>query len=48
MSHQYTDKSELKTWLGITGSGQDTNIDFALDAAAAAIDKYCGRLFNIY
>ena len=47
MSHQYTDKSELKTWLGITGSGQDTNIDFALDAAAAAIDNYCGRQFTI-
>ena len=47
MSHQYTDKSELKTWLGITGSGQDTNLDFALDAAAAAIDNYCGRQFNI-
>ena len=47
MSHQYTDKSQLKTWLGITGSGQDTNIDFALDAAAAAIDNYCGRQFTI-
>ena len=46
MSHQYTDKNEVKTWLGITGTGQDTNLDFAIDAAAAAIDNYCGRQFT--
>ena len=33
LSHQYTDKDEVKTWLGITGTGQDTNLDFAIDAA---------------
>ena len=47
MSHQYTDKDEVKTWLGITGTAQDNNLDFALDAAAAAIDNYCGRQFTI-
>ena len=32
MSHQYVDKTELKTFLGMSGSGQDNNLDFALDA----------------
>ena len=45
MSHQYVDKTELKTFLGMSGSGQDNNLDFALDAASAAIDDFCGRVF---
>ena len=47
MSHQYIDKGTLKTWLGITGTAQDNNIDYALDAASAAIDDFCGRQFTI-
>ena len=45
MSHQYMDKSELKTFLGMSGTAQDNNLDFALDAASAAIDDFCGRVF---
>ena len=45
MSHQYVAKTELKTFLGMSGSGQDNNLDFALDAASAAIDDFCGRVF---
>ena len=47
MSHQYVDKGTLKTWMGLSGSTQDTNLDYALDAASAAIDAYCGRQFTI-
>lgn len=39
------DKSELKTFLGMSGSAQDNNLDFALDAASSAIDDFCGRVF---
>jgi hypothetical protein len=45
MSHQYIEKSELKTYLGMSGTAQDNNLDFALDAASAAIDDFCGRVF---
>ena len=46
-TYQYIDKSELKTWLGLSGTGQDNNLDFAIDAATQAIDKYCGRSFTV-
>ena len=39
------DKSELKTFLGMSGTAQDNNLDFALDAASASIDDFCGRVF---
>lgn len=47
MSHAYRTVSELKGWLGLSGSGQDTNLSYALDAATAAIDAYAGRQFDI-
>ena len=47
MSHAYRSVSELKGWLGLSGSGQDTNLGYALDAATAAIDSYAGRQFDI-
>ena len=47
MSHAYRTVSELKGWLGLSGSGQDTNLGYALDAATAAIDAYAGRQFDI-
>jgi len=46
-TYQYIDKDELKTWLGLSGTGQDTNLDFAIDAATQAIDQYCGRSFTV-
>ena len=46
MSHQYVDKTELKTFLGMSGSGQDNNLDFALDAASTHIDDFCGRVLR--
>ena len=46
MAHQqYVDKADLKTYLGLSGSGQDTNIDNAIDGASRQIDGFCGRYF---
>jgi hypothetical protein len=47
MSQSYVAQSELKTWLGITGSGQDTNLTTAIKAASSAIADFCGRQFDI-
>lgn len=46
MAHtQYVDKADLKTYLGLSGSGQDTNIDNAINSASRLIDKLCNRYF---
>jgi len=46
MAHtQYVDKEDLKTYLGLSGSGQDTNIDNAINGASRLIDKICDRYF---
>ena len=47
MSHAYRSVPELKAWIGLSGSGQDTNLGYALNAATAAIDAYAGRQFDI-
>ncbi|MEK9897110.1 MAG: phage head-tail connector protein, partial [Burkholderiaceae bacterium] len=46
MAHtQYVDKADLKTYLGLSGSGQDTKIDNAINSASRLIDKLCNRYF---
>lgn len=46
MAHtQYVDKEDLKAYIGLSGTGQDTNIDNAIDGASRTIDKICGRRF---
>jgi len=45
MATQYADKTELKAYIGLSGSGQDDNIDSALDGASRQIDKITGRRF---
>ena len=46
MAHtQYVDKADVKTWLNISGTGQDSNIDIAINAACRAIDDFVGREF---
>jgi len=47
MSQSYVALSELKTWLGVTGSAQDTNLTTAIKAASSSIADYCGRQFDI-
>lgn len=45
--HTYVSVAELKGWLGITGSTQDTNLTYALEAATNLIDEFCGRVFYV-
>ena len=46
MAHdQYCDKDDLKAYVGLTGSGQDNNIDNAINAASREIDQLCKRVF---
>lgn len=45
-NEQYCDKDDVKTWLGLSGTGQDTNLDIAINAACRAIDDYTGRVFS--
>lgn len=45
--HTYVTVDELKGWLGISGSAQDTNLTYALEAATNLIDEFCGRVFYV-
>jgi hypothetical protein len=46
MAHtQYVDKEDLKAYIGLSGTGQDGNIDNAINGASRLIDKMCGRHF---
>tara|TARA_R100001440_G_scaffold70521_2_gene92975 strand:- start:1795 stop:2421 length:627 start_codon:yes stop_codon:yes gene_type:complete len=46
MAHSYyIDKGDLKTYLGLSGSGQDTNLDNAINSASRLIDKITDRYF---
>ena len=47
MSQTYCALSELKTWLGLSGSGQDDNLNASIKSASSSIAKYCGRQFDI-
>lgn len=42
----YTTNSDLKTLLGVTGSGDDTLLTTLIAAAQAAIDAYCRQTFE--
>jgi hypothetical protein len=42
----YASRDELKTYLKITASGDDTLLTNAVDAATLAIDAYTGRSFT--
>lgn len=44
-SNAYATQAELKAWLGITDTADDTKIDDALTAASRWIDGYCNRRF---
>jgi hypothetical protein len=45
--HTYVSVDDLKGWLGISGSTQDTNLTYALEAATNLIDEFCGRVFYV-
>tara|TARA_R100001244_G_scaffold131501_2_gene104797 strand:+ start:254 stop:874 length:621 start_codon:yes stop_codon:yes gene_type:complete len=41
----YITLAELKTYLGLSGSGQDDNLENAVEGACREIDAICGRFF---
>lgn len=43
----YPDLAALKTWLGVTGTSQDTNLTVSLHAAITLVERYCGRTFDV-
>jgi hypothetical protein len=42
----YTSTASVKTYLGISGAGDDTLIGTLVTRAQAAIDRYCNRVFE--
>jgi hypothetical protein len=45
MADTYCDNSDVKSFIGLSGSSQDSNIDLAIKGACRLIDNYCGRHF---
>jgi len=45
ITNGYATLAEIKTWLGITGSTDDTRLELAIEAASRAIDMECSRQF---
>ena len=41
----YTTLAELKSYIGLSGSGQDTNLENAINGASRQIDAITGRFF---
>lgn len=41
----YCTLAELKTYLGLSGSAQDDNLENAIEGASRQIDQYTGRIF---
>jgi hypothetical protein len=42
----YLTRDELKTYMGLEGSDQDTNVDEAISSASREIERHCHRQFN--
>ena len=47
MADQYVDKDDVKNRIGLSGTGQDNNIDNAINAASRQIDAICDRRFYV-
>lgn len=45
ITNGYTSLSDLKTYLGITGTTDDARLELAVEAASRAIDAECSRQF---
>ena len=41
----YCALSEFKTYIGLSGSGQDDNLENAIEGASREIDRICNRIF---
>lgn len=44
-AYALTSLSNLKSYLGITSSTDDTILERSIDRASASVERYCGRLF---
>lgn len=40
-------RTNLKSYLGLTGTGHDDTLDMLIDAASEAIESYCRRSFGV-
>ena len=47
ITNGYCALSEIKTYIGLTGSGQDSNLESAIESASREIDQYCDRIFYV-
>lgn len=47
LTNAYVTTAQLKTWSGISDTGDDESLEFAINAASRAIDHYCGRRFHL-
>ena len=45
ITNGYCTLAELKTYLGLSGSGQDDNLENAVESASREIDSICDRFF---
>src|SRR5688572_7111471 len=46
LGDDYLTREELKTYMGLEGSDQDTNVDEAISSASREIERHCHRQFN--
>jgi hypothetical protein len=42
----YPTDAQLKTWLGISGAGDDAQVTFVNTAAKGFVERYCNRIFE--
>ena len=47
ITNGYCTLAEIKTYIGLTGSGQDANLESAIESASREIDQYCDRIFYV-
>lgn len=47
MANEYITLTEIKNWLGIGNTDQDTILDVIREAASRAVDDWCGRRFYL-
>jgi len=45
ITNGYCTLAEIKTYLGLSGSGQDDNLENAIESTSREIDAICGRFF---
>lgn len=46
LGDDYLTRDELKTYMGLEGTDQDSNVDEAISSASREIERHCHRQFN--